>query len=125
MLIPPSSTLFHLNQVVYYSWFDTCVNTFLIEQAGLDIHRSEVIGVCVESSCRYTQSLSFPTLVEVGLYVSKLGNSSVRYDLAIFEGKNDSPSAHGYFVHVFVEREKNKPVPIPPGIKIKLAELRA
>src|ERR1043166_7752641 len=86
----------HVNNVVYYSYFDTVINQYLIGEGGLDIANGGVIGVCVESMCRFQQSLTFPQTIEAGLRVSKLGNSSVRYEIGLFAAGSSSPAAHGY-----------------------------
>jgi acyl-CoA thioester hydrolase len=111
----------HVNNVVYYAYFDTVINRFLIEQGGLDIERSPVIAVCVDSQCSYKHSIAFPDLLQAGLTVEKLGNSSVRYAIGIFHGQ--VLCAFGSFVHVFVERTTRKPTPIPPPIREALARL--
>ena len=107
----------HVNNVTYYSYFDTVVNYFLIERGGLDIHNAPVIGVVVESQCNYAQPVAYPDMIHCGLRVGRLGNSSVRYEVGIFRNDEDSVSAAGHFVHVFVDRATNKPVPIPVTIK--------
>jgi acyl-CoA thioester hydrolase len=110
----------HVNNVVYYAYFDTVINRFLIE-AGLDIERGAAIGVCVESQCTYKASAAFPDVLHAGLRVAKLGNSSVRYELGIFQG--DRLCAQGSFVHVFVDRATRKPVPIPDPLRSALARI--
>src|ERR1700744_4667089 len=95
----------HVNNVEYYSYFDTAINEYLIAEGGLDIHAGAVIGLCVESGCRFDASLSFPGRVAAGLRVVKLGRSSVRYEIGLFEGAGAELAAEGYFVHVFVDRE--------------------
>ena len=110
----------HVNNVTYYSYFDTVVNYFLIEKGGLDIHNAPVIGVVVESHCNYTSSVAYPDMIVCGLRVGKLGSSSVRYEVGIFKNDEDSASAAGHFVHVFVDRATNKPVPIPHEIRAAL-----
>ena len=113
----------HVNNVLYYGFFDTAINHYLIAEGGLDITAGEVIGFAVESKCQYLQPLAFPEVVEVGLRVGKLGNSSVRYELAIFKQNETFAAAAGYFVHVFVDRETQRPVPIPERIRAALAGL--
>ncbi|MDH4656120.1 thioesterase family protein [Pseudomonas sp. JS3066] len=113
----------HVNNVVYYGFFDSAVNTYLIEQGGLDIHEGNVVGFVVSSSCDYFASIAFPDRIEVGLRVGKLGNSSVQYELAIFKQGEIDACAAGRFVHVFVDRENNRPVPIPETLRAALAEL--
>jgi len=113
----------HVNNVVYYSFFDTAVNRYLIDQGLLDIHASAVVGLVVETGCTYFSSVSFPDTVHAGLRVAKLGNSSVRYELALFRNDEAQPSAAGHFVHVYVDRHTNRPVPIPAPVRTALAAL--
>ncbi|WP_370262135.1 acyl-CoA thioesterase [Limnobacter sp.] len=112
----------HVNNVVYYSYFDSVVNRFLIEQGGLDIHQGEVVGFVVESQCRYLKPLAYPETITAGLRVGKLGNSSVRYELALFNARQELCAA-GYFVHVFVTKASNTPTPIPERLRHALAAL--
>lgn len=107
----------HVNNVQYYSFFDTAVNQFLIERGVLDIHAGQVVGLVVDSGCSYFSSISFPDIVHVGVRVAKLGNSSVRYELAIFRNDEQAPAAAGHFVHVYVDRGSNQPVPIPLAVR--------
>ena len=113
----------HANNVVYYSWFDTAVNRFLIEAGVLDIARSPAIGLVAETGCRYHSSLGYPDAVTIGLRVARLGTSSVRYELAAF--RNDAPqaSADGHFVHVYVDRATQRPVPIPSDARAAMQRL--
>ena len=113
----------HVNNVVYYSYFDSAVNTYLIEAGGLDIHRGETVAFVVSSSCDYFASIAFPERIEVGLKVGKLGNSSVHYTLDIFKEGEQQARAAGQFVHVFVERAGNRPVPIPHTLRAALSRL--
>jgi acyl-CoA thioester hydrolase len=113
----------HVNNVEYYSFFDTVINEWLITQGGLDIHRGEVIGVCAESHCEFKGALEFPAPVEAHLRVGKLGRSSVRYELMLSAAGADEPAATGWFVHVFVDRESRRPVDIPEGIRSSLERL--
>jgi len=113
----------HVNNVVYYAYFDTVINRYLIEQGGLDIDRSPVIGVCVESQCAYEHSIAFPDVLHAGLRALKLGNSSVRYQIGIFHG--EVLCAHGSFVHVFVDRKTRRPTPIPAQIRDALQRIAA
>ena len=99
----------HVNNVEYYSYFDTVINTWLIREGGLDIHNGDAIGVCAESHCRFLGSLAFPDSVDAGLRVAKLGNSSVRYEIGLFRTGAETPAAEGWFVHVFVDRAGRKP----------------
>lgn len=110
----------HVNNVVYYSWFDTVVNQFLIANGVLDIERSPVIGLVIETQCNYFASVAFPDRVTAGLRVAKLGNSSVRYEVAIFRNDEESASAQGHFVHVYVDRESRKPSAIPDAMRALL-----
>ena len=107
----------HVNNVVYYGYFDSAVNTYLIERGGLDIHEGGVVGFVVSSSCDYFAPVAFPERIEVGLRVGKLGNSSVQYELAIFREGEELACAAGRFVHVFVDRASNSPVPIPAPLR--------
>ncbi|MBY8952615.1 acyl-CoA thioesterase [Pseudomonas carnis] len=113
----------HVNNVTYYSFFDTAVNTYLIEQGGLDIHDGEVVGFVVSSACDYFASIAFPECIEVGLRVGKLGNSSVQYELAVFKASEQEACAAGRFVHVFVDRASNQPVPIPGMLRDAMQRL--
>lgn len=113
----------HVNNVVYYSYFDTVVNEYLIRVGGLDIHNGEVIGVAVESRCNFFASLEFPETVDAGLAVLHLGNSSVRYDIGLFSEHQDTVAAAGEFVHVFVDRASRKAVPMPEPIRRALEQL--
>ncbi len=113
----------HVNNVEYYAWFDTAINDYLIAAGGLDIHNGGAIGLCVESHCDFRAAVAFPEVVEVGLRVGRLGRTSVRYELAIFRAGIEEPAAEGWFVHVFVDREHRRPVPIPDGSRAALARL--
>ncbi|MEJ2176991.1 MAG: thioesterase family protein [Gammaproteobacteria bacterium] len=115
----------HVNNVVYYSWFDTAVNGYLIEQDVLDIQSGDVIGLVVETSCQYFSSIAFPDRVCAGVRVSKLGRSSVRYEVGIFREDQIAASAQGYFVHVYVDRKSQKPVTIPDNIRNALSKIQA
>jgi len=114
----------HVNNALYYAFFDTAINQYLIAEGGLDIVNSSVIAFTVESQCQYLRPISFPGTIDVGLRVGKLGNSSVRYELAIFKQDDDFAAAAGYFVHVFVDRATQRPVTIPDEIRAALARLR-
>jgi acyl-CoA thioester hydrolase len=103
----------HVNNTIYYTWFDTIVNAWLIEQELLDVAAGDPIGFVVETGCRYAQPLSYPQPVDVGLIVESVGISSVRYRLGVFAKNTDEASAEGYFVHVYVSRETRRPVPLP------------
>jgi acyl-CoA thioester hydrolase len=113
----------HVNNVQYSSFFDTAVNQFLIECGVLDIHADQVVGLVVDTGCSYFSSVSFPDTVHVGVRVAKLGNSSVRYELAIFRNDEQAPAAAGHFVHVYVDRGSNLPVPIPAAVRGVLASI--
>ena len=113
----------HVNNVTYYSYFDTVVNRYLIEVGGLDIMQGPVIGFVVESGCRFRKPFAYPNDVEAGLRVGKLGTSSVRYELALFGPGEPVARAEGHFVHVFVDRKTQRPVPIPEGIRAALARI--
>ena len=104
----------HLNNVVYYSLFDTTVNRYLIEAAALDVGRSEVIGLVVETHCNYHTPLHFPQVVEAGLRVALRGKSSVRYEIGLFADGASVSAANGHFVHVYVDRATRRPTALPP-----------
>ncbi len=110
----------HVNNVEYYSFFDTVINEFLIRSGGLDIHGGPVIGLCVDSQCTFKASLAFPDTVDAGLRVAKLGNSSVTYEIGLFRAGSAEPAAIGRFVHVFVDREHRRPVPLPDELRTAL-----
>jgi len=113
----------HVNNVVYYSWFDTVVNAYLIEHGVLDIHHGQAIGLVVETQCNYFSPLAFPQTVEAGLRVARLGHSSVRYEVALFAQDQDLCAARGHFVHVYVDRVGRKPVSLPNPLKQLLETL--
>jgi acyl-CoA thioester hydrolase len=113
----------HVNNVIYYAFFDTAINQYLIAEGGLDIGDGRVIGVAVETHCQFMRSVAFPDVIEVGLRVGRLGTSSVRYELAIFKQAEDEASAAGHFVHVFVDRASRRSVPIPASIRAALERL--
>lgn len=114
----------HVNNVAYYGFFDSVINTWLIHHGGLDPKNGAVIGFAVESGCRYFRPLSFPDPIEAGLRVGHLGNSSVRYEVGIFSPGDDQAAAEGHFVHVFVGRTSQRPVPIPADLRTALQRLR-
>ena len=114
----------HVNNVVYYSWFDTVVNQFLITNGALDIERSTVIGLVIETQCNYFAPVAFPDCIEAGVRVTKLGNSSVRYEVGIFLVGADSASAQGHFVHVYVDRVTRKPSAIPDRMRHLLQSIQ-
>lgn len=107
----------HVNNVVYYSWFDTAVNAWLIEQGALDIHSGEVIGLVIETQCNYFAPLAFPQDVHAGLRVAHIGRSSVRYEVGLFAADGELCAAAGHFVHVYVDRATRRPVPLPEKLK--------
>ena len=113
----------HINNAVYYSFFDTAINRYLIERNVLDIANSETIGLVIETQCQYFAPIVYPDLIHVGLKVTHLGNSSVKYEVAIFTNDDDVASALGHFVHVYVDRKTNKPTPIPQNVRDVLQEL--
>ena len=115
----------HVNNVTYYAYFDTAANRYLIEEGGLDISDSSVVGYMVSSGCEYHAPVAYPDDLEAGVRVDHLGNSSVRYGIAIFRRGETPAVAHGYFVHVFVERENDRAVPIPEGLRAALERIRA
>lgn len=114
----------HVNNIVYYGWFDTLVNEYLIRQGALDIDASDVIGLVVETHCNYFSELAFPQPVVGGLRVARVGTSSVRYELAIFADGADLASAQGHFVHVYVDRATHRPAPLPARLKAAVEALR-
>lgn len=113
----------HVNNVEYYAFFDTVINTWLIREGGLDIHRGETIGVCAESHCSYRAGISFPDVVEAALRVGRLGRSSVRYEIGLFREGEPEALATGWFVHVFVDRADRRPREIPPALREALERL--
>ena len=113
----------HVNNVVYYAYFDTVVNQYLIEQGVLDIERSPTIGLVVETHCEYFAPITFPDVVHAGLRVAKLGNSSVRYEIGLFRNDAGAAAAQGHFVHVYVERASRRPAPLPPLMRAALARI--
>lgn len=113
----------HVNNVVYYSFFDTVVNQYLIEQGVLDIDDSTTIGLVVETGCQYFSPVRFPDLVTGGLCVARLGNSSVRYEVGIFRNDEALTAARGHFVHVYVDRGTRRPVPLPAALRQALERI--
>ena len=113
----------HVNNVVYYSWFDTAVNAYLIEQGALDIHHSDTIGLVIETQCNYFAPLAFPQMVEAGIRVARLGESSVRYEVGLFAQDADLTAAKGHFIHVYVDKATRRPVPLPAQLKTVLEKL--
>lgn len=113
----------HVNNVVYYSYFDTVVNEYLIAQGALDIANSAVIGLVVETGCSYFASIAFPEKIEAGLRVAKIGNSSVRYEIALFREGGDEAVAQGHFVHVYVDRATQKPQALAEPLRAALLRI--
>ena len=113
----------HVNNTVYYEWFDTAVNAWMIEQGLLDIANGDPIALVVETGCTYFSPLEFPEDVEVGLAVDRLGRSSIRYRIGVFSGGADAAAAAGHFVHVVVDRTSRRPVAMPPDWRAKLEVL--
>lgn len=115
----------HVNNVEYYSYFDTAVNFWLVSRNLLDLAESRLVGIVVETGCRFHAPIAFPDLVTVGVRVAKLGTSSVRYEAAVFRNEETEAAAEGHFVHVFVDRATMRPVPMPHEARQALAELAA
>ena len=113
----------HVNNVVYYSYFDTVVNKLLIERGVLDIAAGAVVGLVVETQCRYFRPIAFPDLVSGGVRVAHLGTSSVRYEIGLFRNDEDEAAAQGHFIHVYVDRASNRPVPLPERLRALLETL--
>lgn len=113
----------HVNNVVYYSYFDTIINRYLIEAGGFDFHNAPVIGITPETFCRFHRSFAYPEVVEAGLRVGRLGKTSVRYEVGLFGRGEAAARADGHFVHVFVERESQKSAPIPADIRRALESI--
>lgn len=110
----------HVNNVVYYAFFDTAVNGLLVEAGVLDIARSPVIGLVVETGCRYHAPIAFPDVVTAGVRVARIGRSSVRYEIGLFRGDADEAGAEGFFVHVYVDRATRRPVALPEPLRTVL-----
>jgi acyl-CoA thioester hydrolase len=113
----------HVNNVVYYSYFDTVVNQYLIEQHALSIENSKVIGLVVETQCQYFASITFPDVVHAGLRVAKLGNSSVRYEIGLFRNDEQAASAQGYVIHVYVDRATRRAISLPADMRAALERI--
>ena len=114
----------HVNNVVYYSWFDTAVNAYLIEQGVLDIHAGQTIGLVIETQCNYFAPLAFPQEVQAGIRVARLGTSSVRYEVGLFAQGEPMTAAKGHFIHVYVDSATRRPVPLPVSLKTVLEQLK-
>lgn len=115
----------HINNVTYYSYFDTAVNLWLIGSDVLDIQHSPVIGLVVETGCRYFRPLAYPEAITVGVRVARIGNSSVRYEVGVFGGDDPAAAAEGHFIHVYVSRETGRPVPLPAELRAALETILA
>ncbi|WP_417567418.1 acyl-CoA thioesterase [Marinobacter sp.] len=113
----------HVNNVTYYSYFDTTINRYLIEVGGLDINNAPVVGYVVSSSCQFQKPVAYPDALEAGLRVIKLGTSSVTYEIGVFKKGNLDPVAFGQVVHVFVDREQERSVAIPEKIRAALVRI--
>jgi len=114
----------HINNVVYYSYFDTVVSRYLLASGAIDLTSSEVIGVVVETGCRYLAPISFPDLVTAGLRVTRIGNTSIRYEIGIFRNGEEQASAEGHFIHVYVDRAtQTRPTPLPQALREAVAPL--
>jgi acyl-CoA thioester hydrolase len=115
----------HVNNVVYYSWFDTAVNAYLVEAGLLDIKDGALIGLVVETGCRYARSFAFPETVEAGIRVAHLGTSSVRFEVGLFAAGQQAAAAEGFFVHVYVDRVTRRPMSLPPEWRAGLTLIAA
>jgi len=118
----------HINNVVYYSYFDTIVNHFLIKRCGLNLEGSPTIGIVAETHCKFLESLAYPQVLDLGLAITKLGKSSVIYEIGVFDGEGDpkedqKPAAYGKFVHVYVDEKTRRPASIPPDWRIEMEKL--
>ena len=114
----------HVNNVVYYSWFDTVVNAHLIEQGVLDIHHGQTIGLVIETQCNYFAPVQFPQTIEAGLRVARIGSSSVRYEVGIFVQGEPMTAAKGHFIHVYVDKASRRPTALPSNLKTVLEALQ-
>ncbi|MGH6944232.1 MAG: acyl-CoA thioesterase [Geminicoccaceae bacterium] len=114
----------HVNNVNYYGFFDTAIAHYLMQEGGLDPWNGTVIGYCVESGCRFRRAARFPDRITAGVKVTRLGRSSVRYEIGLFRNDEDEAAADGHFVHVFVERGSERPTAMPPALRAALDRLR-
>ena len=114
----------HVNNVTYYAYFDTVVNEHLTRAAKLDIRNGSAIGIVVETACRFHKPLSFPEIVDAGMRVARVGHSSVTYEIGLFRADDDDAAATGRFVHVWVDREKRRPIAVPAAVRAALAPLQ-
>ena len=119
-----NDTYGHVNNVVYYSWFDTAVNALLIDHGQLDIHQGKTIGLVIETQCNYFAPVSFPQVIDAGIRVGRIGDSSVRYEVGLFIQGQDLCAAKGHFIHVYVDRHTRRPMPLADSFKIFLETLR-
>lgn len=115
----------HVNNVHYYSFFDTAIAHYLIQEGGLDPKNSRFIGFCIESGCRYRKPITFPETITAGIRVARLGRSSVRYEIGLFRGDDEDTAADGYSVHVFVDRDTETPSPLPAPLREALSKIVA
>lgn len=115
----------HMNNVVHYSLFDTAVNGWLVERGVLDFHKGEQVGLVVETGCRYHAEIAFPDVVTAGLRVAKIGSSSVRYEIGLFRNDADEAAAEGFFVHVYVDRQNRRPLPLNAALRAALEGIAA
>lgn len=115
----------HVNNVTYYSYFDSAINRYLIEEGGLDIHNAPVVGFVVSSNCQFRKPIAYPEAIESGLRVAKIGGSSVTYEVGIFREADTEAAAVGQVVHVFVDREENASTAIPDAIRAALERIVA
>ena len=113
----------HVNNVVYYSFFDTAVNRYLIDEGVLDIRAGDTVGFVVETSCTFEKPITFPDRVTAGIRVARIGTSSVRYEIGIFRNDDDESSAYGHFVHVYVDRARERARPIPDEMRAALEKI--
>jgi acyl-CoA thioester hydrolase len=113
----------HVNNVVYYSYFDTAVTGHLVDSGVLDYRNATIVGIVVETKCQFLRELAFPEVVHAGIRITRLGNSSVRYEIGLFSGEEETPAAVGHFVHVYVDRENRRPVRIPDNVRAAMAPL--
>jgi acyl-CoA thioester hydrolase len=119
-----NDTYGHVNNVVYYSWFDTAVNALLIERGQLDIHHGPTIGLVIETHCNYFAPVTFPQVIDAGVRVARVGESSVRYEIGLFIQGQPQCAARGHFIHVYVDRQTRRPTPLSPSFKHFLETLQ-
>ncbi|GGB72483.1 acyl-CoA thioesterase [Blastomonas aquatica] len=115
----------HVNNSVYYFWFDTAVNEYLIKAGALDIHAGETIGLVVETGCAYFAPTAFPDTIHAGIRVDHIGTSSVRYGVGLFRNDDDEAAAAGHFTHVYVGRDSRRPVALPEALRTALEAIRS